>query len=143
MTRKLALALTFAFASASFASLMTTQITPGPGTNGLLSIGTNSVSFAGISGLAYLGNPSETFTFANRSLSPLTTPWAHRRSRQTLACSPLISALDSLVGWLTLDTMVTISPKYSFFAGSCVVTSSTSGFVSAALPLVQPLTWTS
>jgi len=69
MTHKLALALTFAFASASFASLMTTQITLGPGTNGLLSIGTNSVSFAGISGLAYLGNPSGTFTFANSSIS--------------------------------------------------------------------------
>ena len=126
------LALAMAFAGASFATVIPTQITFGPNSNGSINVGTTSASFnggiQGISGYAWQPNSPQ----GNFNLASATLNYANNNSPYTFGPNSQAFTVnigtDALAGWLSVQALF-INAKYGFFAGKYNIATSTSGFI--------------
>jgi hypothetical protein len=132
MARKLPIALALLVlvtivTGASFANVIPTQITFGPNTTGLVTIGTTAATFTPITGFAYQAGPSGTFTLSGATLnySNTSSPYSFNPNSQwfTVSIGP-----DTMTGWLSVEALY-INTKYQFFFGTYNITTSSPGFV--------------
>ena len=114
----------------SYANPIPVQITFGPSTAGSVTFNNTgspgaSVSFSGISGLAYLGNASGNFTLSNASVAFA----SGSNSFYTLAANSLTLTVtigtDSVAGALSLDNIAAGNTVAPLFLGSFTPSSST------------------
>jgi PEP-CTERM motif len=131
MARKLTFAfallvLVTAFAGASFANLIPTQITFGPNTVGSVSIGTTAAIFTSISGHAYQGSSAGSFSLSGADLTYAnhSSPYTFGPNSQTFTVT---IGPDTMTGYMDVEALF-INAKYGFFAGSYDITSATAGF---------------
>jgi len=120
------IALVTVLTGASFANMVPMQITFGPSTSGSVNIGTTSATFTPITGYAYEGNPSGTFSLSGATLSYANSnsPYTFGPNSQSFSVS---IGSDWMTGLLSVQALF-INSKWGFFAGQYQITSSTPGF---------------
>lgn len=120
----------------SYANPIPTQITFGPSTTGSISVNSANASFTGVSGWAYQGPASGSFTLSDAviaitgSLGNGVYSLASNAETFTVAIGP-----DSLSGTLSLATVTGPTSPVPLFVGTITVNNATSGFGQTGFPV--------
>jgi len=128
------LALALALCGASFANPIPTQITFGPSTSGWISLGANTVTFSGVTGLAYQGVPSGTFSLGDSTVNIAGSNGSTYYLGSNSEVMTFWIGADTLVGDLSVASVTTVG-QLALFAGNFVVSSATPGFINTGFPV--------